>query len=77
MQHSCHKAIHTYLHFTTMDVRSEILMIQNRVKCQFQPKVPLYLLHYICNRVRKEPWLTELSSLAKNDFFKKYFFNSI
>lgn len=52
-----------------MDVVSEMLIIQNKVQCQFQPKLSLHLLHCICKRARKESWLTELSSLAKKGLF--------
>lgn len=40
----CHKTMYTYLCFTITDVISEILVIQNKIKCQFQPKSP-----YICH----------------------------
>lgn len=57
-----------------MDVVSEILVIQNKIKCRFQPKTSLHLSDCICKRVRKEPWLTELSSLAKKGVCLLFFF---
>lgn len=58
-----------------MDVVPEILIIQNKTKCQFQPKMSLYLFHCTCKRVRKEPWLTEVKVPCPKKVF--FFFQFI